>query len=281
MTAATERFGEPGRGGPIDRSQPRTLAAPTGYLSDVAAMAGRSIRALLREPESFIPALLIPLFFFVVQVGALGKVAERAFGISSYPAFQLPVAVLFAAANTAGGNALVLDIANGYWDKLSLTPVHRSAMVIGTLIGEMFAVVGYSVLLIAFGWAIGVRFAGGEVLGALGLLGLTVLFGVGFASISVAVALATGSVRATQTTFVIFFPLLFLTPGTLPRNLMTGWFKTAVAINPVTYILEAARSFIFGFRGPVLLKGLAACIGFCAVTFLLTALAFRRRARMG
>jgi hypothetical protein len=30
----------------------------------------------------------------------------------------------------------------------------------------------------------------------------------------------------------------------------------------------------------VLLKGLAACIGFCAVTFLLTALAFRRRARM-
>jgi len=281
MTAATERFGEPGRGGPIDRSQPRTLAAPTGYLSDVAAMAGRSIRALLREPESFIPALLIPLFFFVVQVGALGKVAERAFGISSYPAFQLPVAVLFAAANTAGGNALVLDIANGYWDKLSLTPVHRSAMVIGTLIGEMFAVVGYSVLLIAFGWAIGVRFAGGEVLGALGLLGLTVLFGVGFAAISVAVALATGSVRATQTTFVIFFPLLFLTPGTLPRNLMTGWFKTAVAINPVTYILEAARSFIFGFRGPVLLKGLAACIGFCTVTFLLTALAFRRRARMG
>lgn len=280
MTAATERFGGPMRG-PADGAEPRTLAAPTGYLQDVLAMAGRSIRGLLREPESFIPALIIPLFFFVVQLGALGKVAERAFGISSYAAFQLPVAVLFASANTAGGNALVLDIANGYWDKLSLTPVHRSAMVIGTLIGEMFAVVGYSVLLIGFGFAIGVRFAGGEVLGALGLLGLTVLFGVGFAAISVSVALATGSVRATQTTFVIFFPLLFLTPGTLPRDLMTGWFKTAVAINPVTYILEAARSFIFGFNASVLLKGLGAAIGFCVVTFFLTALAFRRRAKMG
>jgi ABC-2 type transport system permease protein len=279
MTAATERFGEPGR--PIEGSEPRTLAAPTGYLSDVAAMAGRSIRGLLREPESFIPALIIPLFFFVVQLGALEKVAERAFGISNYAAFQLPVAVLFAAANTSGGNALVLDIANGYWDKLSLTPVHRSAMVIGALIGEVFAVIGYSVLLIAFGWAIGVRFAGHEVIGALGLLSLTVLFGMGFAAISIAVALATGSVRATQTTFVVFFPLLFLTPGTLPRDLMTGWFKTAVSINPVTYILEAARSFIFRFDAPLLVKGFGASLGFCAFTFALTVLAFKRRARMG
>ena len=279
MTAATERFGEPGR--PIERGEPRTLAAPTGYFSDVAAMAGRSIRGLLREPESFIPALIIPLFFFVVQLGALGKVAERAFGISNYAAFQLPVAVLFAAANTSGGNALVLDIANGYWDKLSLTPVHRSAMVIGTLIGEVFAVIGYSVLLIAFGWAIGVRFAGHEVFGALGLLSLTVLFGMGFAAISIAVALATGSVRATQTTFVVFFPLLFLTPGTLPRGLMTGWFKTAVSINPVTYILEAARSFIFRFDAPLLVKGFGASLAFCAFTFALTVLAFKRRARMG
>jgi ABC-2 type transport system permease protein len=280
MTAATERVGDPRRG-PIDQVEPRTLAAPTGYFADVAAMAGRSIRGLLREPESFIPALIIPLFFFVVQLGALENVAERAFGISNYAAFQLPVAVLFAAANTSGGNALVLDIANGYWDKLSLTPVHRSAMVIGALIGEVFAVIGYSVLLIAFGWAIGVRFAGHEVIGALGLLGLTVLFGMGFASISIAVALATGSVRATQTTFVVFFPLLFLTPGTLPRDLMTGWFRTAVSINPVTYILEAARSFIFRFDAPLLLKGFGASLAFCAFTFALTVLAFRRRARMG
>jgi ABC-2 type transport system permease protein len=261
-------------------AEPRTLAAPAGFLSDVLAMTGRSVRGLLREPESFIPALTIPLFFFVVQLGALGKVAERAFGISDYAAFQLPVAVLFAAANTSGGNALVLDIANGYWDKLSVTPVHRSALVIGTLLGEVAAVIGYSVLLIGFGWAIGVRFAGSQVLGALGLLGLTVLFGVGFAAISVAIALATGSIRATQTAFVIFFPLLFLTPGTLPRPLMTGWFKTAVALNPITYVLEAARSFLFEIRVVVLAKGLLAVGLFCCVTFGLTMLAFRRRAHL-
>jgi ABC-2 type transport system permease protein len=260
---------------------PRTLAAPSSLPANVAALTARSIRGLLREPESFIFALIIPVFFFIVQVGALGKIAKDAFHVDNYAAFQLPISVLFASASTSGGNTLVLDIVNGYWDKLSLTPVQRPAMVLGTLFGEMFAVLGYSVTLIVFGWAIGVRFAGNDLLGALGLLGLTLLFGVGFAAVSVATALATGSVRATQSTFIIFFPLLFLTPSALPRGLMTGWFKTAVSLNPITYVIEAARSFLFGFNASVVAKGVLASVLFSAFTFTLTALAFRRRVRMG
>jgi ABC-2 type transport system permease protein len=265
----------------VPADEPRTLAAPAGLLSDVAAITLRSIRGILREPELFIFALIIPVFFFVVQVGALGDVAERAFRISSYAAFQLPISVLFAAASTNGGNALVLDIANGYWDKLSVTPVRRSALVVGTLFGEMFAVLGYSVVLLVFGWIIGVRFAGNDLVGALELLGLTLLFGVGFAAVSIAVALATGSVRATQSTFIIFFPLLFLTPSAIQRELMTGWFEKAVSVNPITYVVEASRSFLFGFDATVVAKGVLAASLFCAVTFTLTALAFRRRVRMG
>jgi ABC-2 type transport system permease protein len=262
-------------------AEPRTLAAPAGMLSDVTTITVRSIRGILREPELFIFALIVPVFFFVVQVGAFGDVARGAFGLDSYPAFQLPISILFAAASTSGGNSLVLDIANGYWDKLSLTPVRRSALVIGTLGGELFAVLGYSLTLLLFGWAIGVRFAGSELTGALGLLGLTLLFGVGFAAVSIAVALATGSVRATQSTFIIFFPLLFLTPSALPRNLMTGWFEVAVSLNPITYVVEAARSFLFGFKADVVGRGLLAALLFSLFTLALTALAFRRRIRMG
>jgi len=234
-----------------------------------------------REPELFIFALIIPVFFFVVQIGALGKVAEQQLGISDYAAFQLPISILFAAASTSGGNALVLDIAGGYWDKLSLTPAHRSSLVVGNLFGEMFAVLGYSLVLLVFGFIIGVRFDSNPVVGSLGLLALTLLFGIGFASVSIAVALATGSVRATQSTFIIFFPLLFLTPSALPRDLMTGWFEKAVSINPMTYVIEAARSFLFGFNGAVIAKGFLAAALFSALTFGLTALAFRRRVRMG
>jgi ABC-2 type transport system permease protein len=260
---------------------PRTLAAPAGLVSDVVAITVRSVRGILREPELFLFALVIPVFFFVVQVGALGDVAKTAFGVSSYAAFQLPISILFAAASTSGGNALVLDISNGYWDKLSVTPVRRSALVVGTLFGEMFAVLGYSLALLIFGFVIGVRFAGNDLVGALGLLGLTLLFGVGFAAVSISVALATGSVRATQSTFIIFFPLLFLTPSALPRQYMTGWFEKAVSVNPITYVVEAARSFLFGIHGDVILKGVLAAALFSALTFALTALAFRRRVRMG
>jgi ABC-2 type transport system permease protein len=142
----------------------------------------------------------------------------------------------------------------------------------------MFAVLGYSLVLLAFGFAIGVRFED-PILGPLGLLALTLLFGIGFASVSIAVALATGSVRATQSTFIIFFPLLFLTPSALPRELMTGWFETAVSLNPMTYVVEAARSFL-GYGGGVM-QGFIAAALFSALTFGLTALAFRRRVRMG
>jgi ABC-2 type transport system permease protein len=273
VSAAAPGIG--GVNGRVPTGEPQTLAAPAGVISDVMAITGRAIRGILREPELFIFALIIPVFFFVVQIGALGKVAEQQLGISDYAAFQLPISILFAAASTSGGNALVLDIAGGYWDKLSLTPAHRSSLVVGNLFGEMFAVLGYSLVLLVFGFIIGVRFDSNPVVGSLGLLALTLLFGIGFASVSIAVALATGSVRATQSTFIIFFPLLFLTPSALPRNLMTGWFEKAVSINPMTYVIEAARSFLFGS------KGFLAAALFSALTFGLTALAFRRRVRMG
>jgi len=276
VSAAAPGIG--GANGRVPTGEPQTLAAPAGVISDVMAITGRAIRGILREPELFIFALIIPVFFFVVQIGALGKVAEQQLGISDYAAFQLPISILFAAASTSGGNALVLDIAGGYWDKLSLTPAHRSSLVVGNLFGEMFAVLGYSLVLLVFGFVIGVRFDS-PVVGPLGLLALTLLFGIGFAAVSIAVALATGSVRATQSTFIIFFPLLFLTPSALPRELMTGWFKTAVSLNPMTYVVEAARSFL-GYGGGVL-KGFLAAALFSALTFGLTALAFRRRVRMG
>jgi ABC-2 type transport system permease protein len=276
VSAAAPGIG--GVNGRVPTGEPQTLAAPAGVISDVMAITGRAIRGILREPELFIFALIIPVFFFVVQIGALGKVAEQQLGISDYAAFQLPISILFAAASTSGGNALVLDIAGGYWDKLSLTPAHRSSLVVGNLFGEMFAVLGYSLVLLVFGFVIGVRFDS-PVVGPLGLLALTLLFGIGFAAVSIAVALATGSVRATQSTFIIFFPLLFLTPSALPRELMTGWFKTAVSLNPMTYVVEAARSFL-GYGGGVL-KGFVAAALFSALTFGLTALAFRRRVRMG
>ena len=58
------------------------------------------------------------------------------------------------------------------------------------------------------------------------------------------IALKTRSAAATNSGSLIFFPLLFLTPNFVPRDLLTKPMEIAATINPVTYVMEAMRSLI-------------------------------------
>lgn len=262
----------------VDESE--TLARPAGAVSDALALAGRGLRTLRREPESALTALLVPLCLFAIEVGALGNVARDALGIEDYKAFQLPVAMLFAATWSSAGVGVIMDMTTGYWDKLCLTPARRGALVVGRLLGELIAVMGYGIVLLGFGWAIGIRFAGSEVSGGLTLIFMTLLFGAGYDAILLTFAMTTGSLRATQTaSFVVFFPLLFLTPWLLPRHAMTDWMSIVVSVNPVTYMLEGARALVLGGSNTVVVRGVLATLGFATFFCVLAVVAFERRMR--
>lgn len=57
------------------------------------------------------------------------------------------------------------------------------------------------------------------------------------------VALRTRNVQATQSSFLLFFPLLFLTPNFVPFNRLTPVMETLAHINPVSYVMwGCARS---------------------------------------
>jgi ABC-2 type transport system permease protein len=58
------------------------------------------------------------------------------------------------------------------------------------------------------------------------------------------IALKTRSAAATNSAGLVFFPLLFLTPNFVPRNLLTRPMEIAATVNPVTYVMEALRSLI-------------------------------------
>ena len=58
------------------------------------------------------------------------------------------------------------------------------------------------------------------------------------------IALKTRSAAATNSGGLIFFPLLFLTPNFVPRDLLTEPMEVAASVNPVTYLMEALRSLI-------------------------------------
>ena len=111
-----------------ERVSPRSA----GFFKDLRSVSLRAIRLTWRDPEAFLPALGIPVFFFVVNVGALQKFVEGSFPAGfDYKAFQLPVAVVFAVTGVSRANSLVLDIQNGYFDRLLLTPVSRGTLLLG------------------------------------------------------------------------------------------------------------------------------------------------------
>ncbi len=47
-----------------------------------------------------------------------------------------------------------------------------------------------------------------------------------------------------NSTFLLFFPFLFLTSSYVPRSQLSGWLHTVAGLNPVTYLLEGLRSLV-------------------------------------
>ncbi len=103
--------------------------------------------------------------------------------------------------------------------------------------------------------AFGIRIEAG-VGGFLVLVTLIALWAMVFSGFMLIVALKTRSAAATQSAGLVFFPLLFLTPSFVPRSLLTRPMEIAATCNPVTYIMEAARSLVLeGFEATALLRG--------------------------
>ena len=215
---------------------------PAGFFADLITMTGRSVKAMTREPEYLIPSIIIPVFFFAVNVGSLGSLSESA-GTGSYLAFQLPVAIVLAVTGISRAIALVTDIQSGYFDRLLISPMNRFSLLLGLMAADFFLVLTLSILVVALGLILGVQFATG-LLGILVFLGFSSLWGLAFTGFAYAVALKTGNSAAVSTSFLFFFPFSFLTTAYVPLELLSGWLKTVAQLNPVTYLLDGLRSLI-------------------------------------
>ena len=254
-----------------------SLARRGGFFHDTRSVAERALRSIPRDPESTIPALLIPVFMYVVTVGALNDIAEEIPGLN-YRAFQIPVAVLFAVTGISRAITVVTDIQSGYFDRLVITPVNRLALLLGLMIADFALVVALTVPVIIMGFIAGVGFATG-VPGILAFMFLSGLWGLIFTGFPYAIALKTGNPAAVNISFLLFFPFLFMTTLFVPQEAMTGWLSTAADYNPVTYLLAALRSLIsVGWEPLILAKGIGATLAVGVVSIGLALAALKGRA---
>jgi ABC-2 type transport system permease protein len=95
------------------------------------------------------------------------------------------------------------------------------------------------------GFIVGVRFETGP-LGVLVFIVLGALWSLAFSGFGYAIALKTGNPAAVNSSFLLFFPFLFLTSSYVPRDQLSGWLDTVASVNPVTYLLEGMRSLVMG-----------------------------------
>ena len=267
-----------GKDGPsASMMTPETLARRGGFFRDAISVSERALRSIKRDPEVTVSALFIPVFMYVITVGALNDIAEGIPGLD-YRAFQIPVAVLFAVTGISRALVVVTDIQTGYFDRLVISPVNRLALLLGLMIADFALVVALTVPVIIMSFIVGVSFATG-VPGILLFMFLSGLWGLIFTGFPYAIALKTGNPAAVNISFLLFFPLLFTTTLFMPQEAMTGWLSAAADYNPVTYLLAALRSLISnGWEPLTLAKGLGAVLGVGVASIGLALAALKGRA---
>src|SRR5206468_2999043 len=104
----------------------------------IGTVARRSIVRTMRQPAMVVPALIFPLLLLSINSGGLNAATRLpGFPTDSYLTFALGLTFIqgsMFAAMSAGTN-VAMDIETGFFNRLSLTPLRRLALLVGQLSG--------------------------------------------------------------------------------------------------------------------------------------------------
>lgn len=214
----------------------------TGSLAIIRQMVARNLRGIRRQPATFVPTLIMPIFFVVTFSGAFGF-AGRAFGNGNALSWYAPMAIIQGAsfAGLTTGLSTARDFETGFFDRFLLAPMSRFTLLGGALAASLIrGVLTTTAVLIAAGIG-GVAIPGG-------VLGVVALY-LSALGISVVAALwGLGLVYRVQNTNVGpvmqvgIFTTIFLSTAQVPIFAMSGWLPSVARLNPMTNILRMARA---------------------------------------
>ena len=250
-------------------------------LTQVGAIARRSVVRTSRQPASVIPPLIFPIALMAVNAGGLHSSTDLpGFPTDSFLAFALAVpfiqGALFSTMNA--GTDLARDIQTGFVNRLSLTALRDWALLSGQLAGVVVLGVAQVLFYIAVGLAAGVTFESGP-LGILVLVVYGAIVSLSFGALGAWLAFRTGSGETIQALFPVLFVFLFISSMNTPRDLIgVDWFRIAATLNPVSYMIECVRSLIItGWDLQALALGFGFVIALGVISLALASRALRTR----
>jgi len=222
----------------------RKLKNYTGFrmtLNNILTMAYRGLVEIRRSPQQLSDVTIQPILFTLMFTYLFG--GAIAGNVHNYLPLVIPgiLVMTVISAGMATGVQLCEDIEKGVFNRFRILPIARIAPLAGALLADVIRYGIATILTFVMGYILGYRGGGGfGGLLAGGFVVIVFSWCVSwiFAFIGV-IARSTTTVQGIS--FVIIFPLLFLSNAFVPTNTLPGWLQTFVKINPVTHLVGAIR----------------------------------------
>jgi ABC-2 type transport system permease protein len=213
----------------------------TGFLRDTATVFTREATPALREPVGLLFAMGQPLLFLLL----FGSLLDGATG-TSWQWFVPGILVMMClTAPMSAGYLMLVELLGGSMERLMVTPLNRTAMLVGRTLKEMAVLFCQAVLIIVLALPLGFRLYPAGVLAGLALL-LVLGVGLGALSFVLAIKSAPSGNLFYVVTQVVMFPVLLLSGVLLPVESGPGWLQVVGRLNPISYVVDAQRALFSG-----------------------------------
>lgn len=226
-------------------------------LRDSSIVMTRELRPAARDPFTVAFSLTQPLILLALFGPLLRDVPGMEGQVWNW--FVPGVLAMIAIFGTSMvGSNLLQEMQQGSHERMLVTPLRRSSLLIGRAWKEMIPLAAQAVVIILVALPLGLDL---NPLGA--AVGIVILgiFGIGLGALSYALALA---VRQQDWVFwtvqqTLMFPMLILSGTMLPLDNAPGWMRFLAAINPLRHVVDTERALFMGdFGATQLLTGVVA-----------------------
>ncbi len=248
-------------------------------LQDTWTMARRSLRHIVRSPDTIITVVLMPIAMMLMFVYVLGGALGHQTGSVRYVDFITPGIIVLTVISGIAYAAFRLntDIQKGIINRFRTMPVAPSSILSGQALSSTLSNLFSSALVLLVAVAIGFRTSAG-VLEWLLFAGLVVFLTLATTWMAIFFGLWAKSAEGAGSFSYILMLLIFISPSFVPTGSMTPVLRGFAENQPFTPIIETMRSLLTsGTPGNKVWLALAWCGVILVVMYVLAIWQYKRR----
>ncbi len=236
-------------------------------LRETFILLGRSMRHILRSPDTIITVTIMPIAFMLLFVYVFGGAIHT--GTSNYVNYLLPGILLISVASGVSYTAfrLFMDMQKGIISRFNSMPINRSAVLWSHV---LTSIVSNSIsLVVIIGVALIMGFcSSASILAWLAVIGMLLLFMLALTWLAIIPGLKAKSIDGASAFSYPLILLPFISSAFVPTSTMPVAVRIFAENQPVTAIVNAIRS-LLELRpvGNDIWIALAWCIGIALVAY--------------